>query len=151
MSQSATELGEQWSLMNVTAPEGAALFRVRTDKPVDPRIAEFATCVRVQWPYEGEAGLPSKPDQEWMDLFESRIVALVYGEGLSYLMLVTTGFNVKEWLFYTPGHEAFMQRFNDLLADLPRFPLEIAFIADPQWEQWESIARHALAAEPGDE
>jgi hypothetical protein len=151
MSQSETQLRDEWSLMNVAAPEGAAIFRVRTDKPDDPRIAEFATCVRIQWPYEGEVGLPSKADAEWMDLFESRLVDLIYGEGLSYLMLVTTGFNVKEWLFYTTGHEAFMQRFNDLVADLPRFPLEIAFIADPQWEQWESIAQHALAAESGDE
>ena len=151
MSQSAAEL-DQWTLMKANGPEGTALFRVRTDKPAEARIAEFATCVQIRWPYEGEAaGLPSKADAEWMDLFESRLVDLIYGEGVSYLMLVTTGFNLKEWLFYTTAHEAFMERFNDLLADLPRFPLEIAFIADPEWEQWDGIAQHARAAEPDSE
>lgn len=143
MSSTAVEFGT-WRILTVSADQGQAVFRLRTDMPADPAIGEFTTSVRIEWPYDGdESGFPAKADQEWMDLFEDRLSDLLCEEGLSYLVLVTTGLGSKEWLFYTTDHTAFMERFNDRLADLPRFPLAIQFISDPDWEQWESLRRHA--------
>jgi hypothetical protein len=120
------------------------VFRLRTDRPEEAGPGEFSTSVRIRWPYDGDAlGFPDDEDQQWMNRFEDRIEDLNWSEGLSWLMLVTTGLNVKEWLFYATDHEEFMQRFNKALRGLPRFPLEIEFVADPAWEQWDSVRRHA--------
>jgi Family of unknown function (DUF695) len=147
VSSTAVDIGK-WGILSVSAEEGDAVFRIRTDRPADARLADFSTSVRIQWPYAGDAiGFPEAADQEWMNRFEDRLEDLNWCEGLSYLMLVTTGLNLKEWLFYTTEHEAFMSRFNEVVQGLPRFPLEIAFIPDADWEQWESVRQHAGQAD----
>ena len=146
MTSAAAATGE-WAILTVEADAGQALFRLRTDRPEEAGAGDFGTSVRIQWPYDGDAiGFPEDEDQHWMNQFEDRVEDLNWFEGLSYLMLVTTGLNMKEWLFYTTNHAAFMQRFNEALSGLPRFPLEISFVEDPDWEQWDSIRRHAEQA-----
>jgi hypothetical protein len=44
--------------------------------------------------------------------------------------------NLKEWIYYTRSSGAFMARLNDLLLGHPRFPIQIEFYDDPQWEVW---------------
>ena len=146
MTSAAAATGE-WAILTAEGEAGQALFRLRTDRPEEADSADFRTSVRIQWPYAGdEVGFPGDEDQHWMNQFEDRTEDLNWSDGLSYLMLVTTGLNVKEWLFYTTDHEQFMQHLNEALRGLPRLPLEIAFIADSEWEQWDSIRRHAERA-----
>jgi hypothetical protein len=141
---STAALTGEWAILTVEADDGQAVFRLRTDRPEESAACSFGTSVRIRWPYEGDAlGFPEGEDQHWMNQFEDRVESLNWSEGLSYLMLVTTGLNLKEWLFYTTDHQEFMHRFNKALSGLPRLPLEISFITDLDWEQWDSIRRHA--------
>ena len=42
---------------------------------------------------------------------------------------------------------AFMEAFNDVLADHPRYPLEISFYEDPNWEDLQTVHKVYLKNE----
>jgi len=49
------------------------------------------------------------------------------------LALVSTGENLREWIYYTQSGEEFFNRLNTALAPRPKFPIEIRSAADPAW------------------
>ena len=145
----AANLG-QWAMMTVESDQGAALFRVRLDRPADPNIVQYDQSVIIRWPYSSdETGFPDLPTREAMDSFEEAIADLYTNNGVSYLMLVTTGMNLKEWLYYATDTDEFMRRFNEILADEPMYPLEIHFVEDATWEYWFEVQQKCLEAEEG--
>jgi hypothetical protein len=134
----------QWAILEVSGEKGQAIFRVRTDRPEDPAVPQLGTCIKVRWSYEEAAGgFPGGDDRESMDEFEEAIDELTSDNGFSYLMLVTTGMGMKEWMFYTADEAAFMERFNDLLWEMPEYPIRVLHSPDEEWTEWESIRKHA--------
>ena len=55
-------------------------------------------------------------------------------------MLVVTGNSRKEWIFYANDVSVWLERFNDLLASHPAYPIEIETDADPDWATWRGVA-----------
>jgi hypothetical protein len=134
----------QWAILEVSGDQGQAIFRVRTDKPDDTQIENMGTCVKVRWAYEESAGgFPGTDDREQMDQFEETIDELTCEKSFSYLMLVTTGLGLKEWMFYVADEANFMERFNQLLWEQPEYPLRILHSPDETWSEWESVRKHA--------
>ena len=50
-----------------------------------------------------------------------------------------TGNNLKEFVYYIESREAFLAGFNDALASHPRYPIEINFYEDQDWEDFQRI------------
>src|SRR5262249_12865125 len=131
------EFGD-WVIMKVEGAQGLAVFRLRRDRPLD--ADGHPIKITIAWPYEGdERGLPTQPTLTAMDASEVAIDELTLQSGLSYLMLVTTGFNLRHYTFYAASFEAFIARFNALLQQPPRLPIEITYAEDRDWQAWRSV------------
>lgn len=76
-----------------------------------------------------------------MDRMEDRLGALVDGSGDAILALVSTGEDVREWIFYARSGEEFIAELNEALKGEPAFPFAIHAAADPNWSTYERFRR----------
>lgn len=89
------------------------------------------------WRYESGTGLPATAEREAMDRLEDLLAPAVEKAGVSMLTLVSTGENLREWIYYAKSEEEFLQALNDALVKQPRFPIEIHAAPDPKWSTYE--------------
>jgi hypothetical protein len=115
-----------------------AVFRIRMVKPNRKDLAILATAVVIKWPYQGH--LPTAEVNAQQIAFERAIDPLTC-EGGSELMQVATGMGLKEWIFYARSSDAFMARLNSLLSGRPRFPIQVEFYPDPEWQMWSRTVK----------
>jgi hypothetical protein len=50
-----------------------------------------------------------------------------------------TGNHLKEFVYYISGREDFLAAFNNALQSHPRYPIEINFYEDPDWQDFKKI------------
>jgi hypothetical protein len=132
-----------WSIMRAEGETSAAVFRVRMDQPDD--AARFPVNVSITWAFDGDdAGFPPPATLQEMDRFEDAIAELGWPPGPSYLVLVCTGMNEREWQFYATDYTDFIEAFNEALADCKRLPLNIEYTTDPGWQLWHEIRDEAV-------
>lgn len=142
-----SDVAGEWVILTAEGERGVAVSRVRTDRPLD--AAGYPVNVSLTWPYPGDArGLPTKSAQKDFDEFEDSIAALMWPPGPAYLVLVVTGFNLREWQFQARSYAEFIQQLNSLLDGHPALPLEIVHTDDPAWKLWHRVRDRAAAA-PG--
>jgi Family of unknown function (DUF695) len=129
---------EDWRIVKAhnEASGELAIFRIRMAKPSRPDIASFGTAVVITWRFQGQV---PRADVNQRQLAFERALDPLSMEGEAELVQVTTGMNRKEWLYYVQSSDAFMARLNALLADHPRYPIEIEFHEDPEWHLWRDI------------
>ena len=49
------------------------------------------------------------------------------------------GCGLREFVFYVSDRNQFMLELNDLLAEHPRYPIEIKFFEDPEWSELKQL------------
>lgn len=136
-----TELGD-WVIVKVERENRVGVLRVRTDEPSDMSL--YPVNVSISWPYPGDPrGFPQAPEQRAMAHFEDTLAKLTGLPGLSQLVLVTTGFDLREWQFYVADYAVFKQHLNTLLEDSSSLPLQIEYTDDPEWQLWHQIRDRA--------
>lgn len=119
------------------------VFRFRQHMPVSINgLNDFPFLIHVRWRYDGTGnnGMPSRDDNRRQIELEDAIASLDEQDGLGYLMLVVTGNSRKEWIFYSSDIPAWLNRFNELLASHPRYPVEIETSTDQEWSTWKDVA-----------
>ncbi len=114
-----------------------AIFRIRIAKPHRKDLDNLVTAAVIKWPYQGQMP-PTDVNQQQL-AFEEAIDPLT-SEGGSELMQVATGMGLKEWIFYARSSDAFMARLNTLLSGRPRYPIQVEFYDDPEWQMWSQTA-----------
>ena len=97
--------------------------------------------VIIVWKYQSETGMPSTEERKSMDRLEDLIPQLVDSDGQSVLSLVSTGENLREWIFYTRSKQYFVGTLNSALGSQPRFPIEIHASPDPTWANYNEFKR----------
>jgi hypothetical protein len=145
---SSSALGKElkdWRIVdaNNEAAGERAVFRIRMSKPVRKNIDSLGTAVVIKWPYQGGGMPPAEVNQQQL-AFEEAIDRLS-SEGGSELMQVGTGMSLKEWIFYARSSDAFMARLNSLLSGHPRYPIEVEFYDDPEWQMWSKTLSNLKA------
>jgi hypothetical protein len=90
------------------------------------------------WKYHSGTGQPSSDEHARMDLLEDALGAVLFEEEFATLALVSTGENLREWIYYARSEDEFMDRLNRALAG-ELFPIEIHAAADPSWESYEAF------------
>ena len=128
----------QWVIVKAVNGADRLVMRLRTDRPVEHDIDSYSTAVLVNWKYPHRPGMPP-PEDVWrrMQVLDESVADLAWEPGCAYLMNICTGLGAREWCYYTKDRDDFMRRFNELLAAHERYPLEIEFHDDPQWEVWQ--------------
>jgi hypothetical protein len=95
--------------------------------------------VILAWKYESEKGMPSVKERQRMDELEDALAPLVETEGFATLALVSTGEDLREWVYYARSQEEFLKRLNAALSGKPAFPIEIHADPDPSWTTYETF------------
>jgi hypothetical protein len=57
--------------------------------------------------------------------------------------LVSTGENVRRWIYYAKSQEAFLIQLNLALSQAPRLPMEMHAADDREWSSYKAF-RQAL-------
>jgi hypothetical protein len=91
------------------------------------------------WKYKSAKGLPSAKERQQMDALEDALAPVLETEGFATLALVSTGEDLREWIYYTRSQDEFLSRLNAALIGKPAFPIEIHASADPLWTTYETF------------
>lgn len=95
--------------------------------------------VILDWKYKSEKGMPSVQERERMDELEDTLAPHVEADGFATLVLVSTGEDLREWVYYTRSQDEFLKRLNAALHGKLAFPIEIHADADPSWATYETF------------
>lgn len=117
------------------------VFRYAKDFRKGFQAAKLPERLIIVWKYRSETGMPSVEERKSMDRMEGLIAPLVDRAGLSVLSLVSTGENLREWIFYTKSEQYFFEQFNLALAKQPQFPIEIHAAPDPTWTTYNKFRK----------
>lgn len=117
------------------------MVRIRIEKPEYDDIEQYTIALVIKWQYENsnETELPSEIINNEQLAFERTIDKLLRDNSLSYLIQVTTGLGLKEWLFYTKDKEKFIRMFNKYLKGHKKYPINIEFFEDSDWKIWANF------------
>ena len=97
--------------------------------------------VILAWRYKSESGLPAGQEREAMDHMEDLLAPAVEKPGVAVLALVSTGEDLREWIYYTRSEQEFLNSLNKVLAGAQRFPIEVHTASDPQWSTYERFRK----------
>ena len=95
--------------------------------------------IDVIWEYAAPSGMPSPDERERMDELEDLLAPTIEAAGFASLVLVSTGENVRMWMYYAVSQEAFVQKLNVALRGRPVFPIDLTFDRDPNWEAFDAF------------
>jgi hypothetical protein len=96
----------------------------RVFSPAFDRASQPARIILV-WKFQSETGQPATEEQQRMILFEDALGPVVEQDRFATLALVSTGENLREWIYYAKPHAGFAARYEYALAGMPAFPIEI--------------------------
>jgi len=117
------------------------VFRYAKDFREGFQRSAFPDRVILVWKYKSESGMPLPTEREAMDRMEDLLEPLVEKSGTSVLALVSTGENLREWIFYAKTEQEFLAALNKVLTGQPRFPIEIHAGRDSQWSSYERFRK----------
>lgn len=119
----------------------AIIFRYAREFRDGFKKSTFPDRVIVVWKYNSDSGMPVLKEREAMDRMEELLEPLVEKSGVSVLALVSTGENLREWIFYARTEQEFLAALNKALAGQPRFPIEVHAGRDPEWSSYERFRK----------
>jgi hypothetical protein len=127
--------GDLWAVgeARVNGLPVVILFRNGLPAEADRQINE--NLIIITWPYEGiESGMPNDEDKQRTNSFEEAVEQGFENSDAGVQVACLTGNHQKEWRYYTPNVEAFLDAFNKCLAGHPVYPIQLRMFQDPDWK-----------------
>ena len=128
---------ETWVTAVSRNGDRAIVFRYLKDVDSGRLRLEQTQRIIIVWKYKSENGMPTKEEQNQMASLEDAVYPVVTRDKLATLALVSTGENLREWIFYSKSEAGFFTRLNESTKDLPRYPIEVYAAPDSKWESYE--------------
>jgi hypothetical protein len=105
--------------------------------PVLGAEERYTTAVKLRWPYAGDSeGMRTPEEESQMAELEQAVSELTARPGVCYLMMVSSGSQIQEWMYYAVDEAAFMGALNKCLAGRQKYPLTILADRDDDWSYW---------------
>jgi hypothetical protein len=132
-----------WATAKSTHSGNGRIIVFRFAKEFKPHFDRTSQPDRIilVWKYESETGQPMFDEHQRMNDLEDMLEPSVYEGEFATLALVSTGENLREWIYYARSEDEFMSRLNEALAGTA-FPIEIHTAVDPTWENYEEFVRN---------
>jgi hypothetical protein len=111
----------------------ANVFRPAFDRASQP------IRIIITWKYHSATGQPEREEHQQMIQFEDVLGPVLDRGGFATLALVSTGENLREWIYYAQSEGGFAARFDYAFAGRSAFPIEINSAHDPQWQTYEEF------------
>ena len=119
------------------------IYKFVDEYPSTEVRANYPWVTVISWKYDGSSrnGMPPDDINQRMITLERVMEKSLDNEGYSRHAYSRTGNHLKELVYYISDREAFISAFNDALANHPRYPIEINFYEDPEWEDFQVILK----------
>ena len=142
-SPAHSESGRVWATaVSKNASNGRAIiFRYIKNFQTEFHRSDYPDRVILVWKYRSDSGMPSQAERQSMDRLEDLLSPVLEGPVLAALVLVSTGENRREWIYYAKSEQAFMAVLNKALTTQSRFPIEIHAAPDPAWTTYEDFRK----------
>lgn len=72
-----------------------------------------------------------------MNLLEDTLESVLKNDRFATLALVSTGENLREWIYYAKSEAEFEARFDFALEGMSAFPIEIHVGSDLTWDTYQ--------------
>lgn len=134
----AQELG----IIGEVQEDGLTVVFKFVDEYPDPEIRQtYPWLTVISWKYDGSDcnGMPPEEVNQRMLTLEHAIEEALENQDLCRHAYSRTGNHLKELAYYIPDREKFMAAFNEALQSHPRYPIEINFYEDPEWQDFRAI------------
>ncbi|OAE56804.1 hypothetical protein A7J67_09230 [Achromobacter xylosoxidans] len=126
--------GDLWAVGEARINDLPVVIRFRTGLPSESDRQINENLIIITWPYEGiESGMPNGEDKQRINHFEEAIEQGFEHSDAGVQVACLTGNHQKEWRYYTPDVQAFLEVFNTCLAGHPAYPIELRMFKDPDW------------------
>jgi hypothetical protein len=95
----------------------------------------------ISWKYDGSAnnGMPLNDENRRMITLEDAIEENIENDQVLRHVYSRTGNNLKELVYYINAQDSFLEAFNKTLSGHPRYPIEINFYQDTDWEDFKRL------------
>ncbi len=133
----AQELG----IIGETKEDGLpVIFKFVDELPSQQTRESFRWLTVISWRYDGSvrSGMPPETTNEQMVALEHAIDELEEA-ALCRHAYSRTGNGLKELVYYISDRDQFMAALNNALSEHPRYPIEINFYEDQQWEDFQKL------------
>lgn len=103
--------------------------------------SKYSWLTVISWKYDGSDnnGMPPDEVNQSMTDLEDAIEGSIEQNGYCRHAYSRTGNHLKELVYYIEGRDEFLEMFNKALAHHPRYPIEINFYEDRNWEDFKKI------------
>lgn len=117
------------------------IYKLVEEIPEESLRAASPWLTVVSWKYDGSGnnGMPEKDLNQSMVRLEGAIEGALVRPGFCRHAYSRTGNGLKELAYYISDREAFMSAFNDAMSRNPRYPIEINFYNDPEWQDFVGL------------
>jgi hypothetical protein len=114
------------------------LYRYIDETPSDEKRAQLPWLTVVAWTYDRSVrnGMPPEEVNARMVDLEERLEASVEAPGVCEHIVSKTGNGLKELIYYINDRDVFSERLNAALTGQPRYPIDITFYHDPEWQEF---------------
>jgi len=85
------------------------IFRYIKEFRPDFQLMEQPDRVILMWKYQSEQGMPQLEERERMDQMEDALEPLLLKDNFASLALVSTGENLREWIYYAKSEYEFIK------------------------------------------
>ena len=137
-----------WLLLKYKNEGYPVVMKVMEELPPESVRDRFGWLTVISWKYDRveNNGMPLPALNSQMvdlehaidDIQENNLCVQVYSK---------TGNGLKELVYYISDRDEFMKAFNEVLADHPRYPLDIEFFDDPEWGDLQTVHKVYLEKE----
>lgn len=117
------------------------IFKLVDEFPTATARAALPWLTVISWRYDGSVnnGMPTEGVNEAMVRLERAIESSLLRENFARHAYSRTGNGLKELVCYISDRDEFISAFNDALRDHPRYPIEIEFYNDAEWEDLRKL------------
>lgn len=140
LAMAAASAAQTWATATARNPESDRVIVYRFLKELPPGFDKAAQPDKfvIAWKYEGARGMPATAERQRMDAMEDALEAAGGGRSAT-LALVSTGNNLRRWVYYVQSDQDFAARLRRARESMPGLPLELRSEPDPGWKTYEAF------------
>ncbi|MCM1378242.1 MAG: DUF695 domain-containing protein [Clostridium sp.] len=137
-----SKYGEWWSAPALGDGGNTVIVTGRSDVDKFRNNSKFSIRVEVDWKYSPlPEGMPDRETSELMEQATDLLRDIFAKDPVAVMTGIFTGDGIRTWVFYTLSTHIFGRKFNEALESLPLLPLTISCENDPNWKQYDEMAK----------
>ena len=133
--------GEELGIVGESKEDGLpVIYKFVDEAPSQETRERFPWLTVISWKYDRSIrnGMPPEDTNKQMLALEHAVDEL--GEAaLCRHAYSRTGNGLKELVYYIANRDEFMGAFNNALRKHPRYPIEIKFYEDREWDDFQKL------------